>query len=125
MGSLMDTGEAILGLSQSEKIKIGLISLAQSLDVLDSLPVEEKRGAERMMKVFLAATINEVRLAGTLVPQEGWKELDTLLERALVMIESGVAQEAMIHISRALSLATNISQRAMTSLGDRGLLSLR
>jgi hypothetical protein len=118
----MKRSEAILAFSQSEKIKAGLISVAQALEVIQGLPPDEKKGAERVTGVFLAMTAHEVRLAGTLIPGEEWKGIEALLERAQVMADSGVAQEGMIHLSRALSLVANVAQKAMSFLKEEGLL---
>jgi hypothetical protein len=118
----MKRSEAILAFSQSEKIKAGLISVAQLLEVIQGLPPEEKKGAERVLGILLSMTANEVRLAENLHPGEDWKGIEALIERALVMADSGVAQEGMIHLSRALSLVTNVAQRAMIFLKEEGLL---
>ncbi|MBN1106773.1 MAG: hypothetical protein JXL84_25445 [Deltaproteobacteria bacterium] len=118
----MKKSEAILAFSQSDKIKAGLISVAQLLDVIQGLPAGEKKGAERVTGILLTMTAHEVRLAENLLPGEDWKGIESLIERAQVMVASGVAQEGMIPLSRALSLVTNVAQKAMSFLKEEGLL---
>lgn len=118
----MKTNEAILAFSQSEKIKAGLIWLGQSVEFLQSLPEEEKRGGERTIKLLLAMIGHEVSLARSLAPHEEWGGIENLIERSLVMLDSGVGQEATMHISKALSRVTNIGQQSMGFLKEKNLL---
>lgn len=118
----MNTPQAIMAFSQSEKIKTGLISLSQVLEVLPHLSPEEKRGAERVFRMFLSALMQEVRLAGTLAGPGEWEEMESLMDRALVMMESGVAEEGLIHLTRAVSKVTTVGQRSMAFLKEGGYL---
>lgn len=115
--------EAILAFAQSEKIKSGLISVTQALEILPALLPEERAGAEKVIRLFLGMTTQELSLA-RIVAREGWdwEELAALLERALVMADSGVGQEASVLLARAISLTTTVGQRAMTFLKQEGLL---
>ena len=114
--------DAILALAQSEKIKAGLIWTSQTIDVSWGLPEEQKKGAERTVQVFLNMISREIALARTVTGNESWDGIDGHIEKALTMISSGVAQEAVVHLSRALSLVTNIAQQSMLLLKEQDLL---
>jgi hypothetical protein len=115
--------EAILAFAQSEKIKSGLISITQALEVLQALSPEERMGAEKVVRLFLGMTMQELVLARALASEDcDWDELASLLERALVMADSGVAGEAAVLLARAVSLVTTVGQRAMVFLKEEGLL---
>jgi hypothetical protein len=118
----MNTSQAIMAFSQSEKIKAALISLSQVLEVLPHISPEERRGAERVFRMLLSAVIQEVRLAKTLAGPGEWEEVESLIDRALVMMDSGVAEEGLIHLTRAVSKVTTVGQRSMAFLKDGGLL---
>jgi len=87
------TDEAILAFSQSEKIKAGLIWSTTGLELLEGLPLDEKKGAQRIIN-----------------------------SRAIAMLESGVPGEAIPQLSRALSKVTNIGQQTMSLLKEKELL---
>ena len=59
----MNSSEAIMAFSQSEKIKSGLITIASSLELFKNLPQEEKRGAARIIYMDLSMLGHEVGLA--------------------------------------------------------------
>jgi len=118
----MESDKAIMAFSQSEKIKTGLIWILQTIELLEGLSDEGKKGGERVVSTLLQMIGHEIRLAGALVAGEPWEEIEPFLHRATVMVDSGVAREAGIHLSRALSKVTNIGQRAMTCLRQKGLL---
>jgi hypothetical protein len=44
------------------------------------------------------------------------------MDRALVMMDSGVGEEGLIHLARAISKVTTIAHRTMTLLKEEGLL---
>ena len=118
----MQTREAILSFSQSEKIKAGIIWLTQALEMLHALPEKNRRNAERVTHVFLSAMLRDVHLSARLSGDEAWRDAEKNIDMALVMLDSGVAQESTYHITRALGSVTTIGQRAMTYLKDEGLL---
>ncbi|MCP4690173.1 MAG: hypothetical protein GY859_19125 [Desulfobacterales bacterium] len=118
----MKNQEAVMAFSQSEKIKAGLIWVSSSLEVLVALPEPEKIGAEKMIKLTIGMLADEVRLAGKLTNEDHWGEADKHMDKALVMINSGVAHDAGFHLTRALSQVTTIGQRAMTFLRERDLI---
>jgi hypothetical protein len=118
----MKSNEAIMAFSQSEKIKAGLIMIAGSLELLKNLPEEEKRGASRIIYMDLSMLGHEVGLARVVTGYEEWNEVERFLNKALVMFDSGIGEEALIHLSRALSKVTNIGQQSMSYLKETGLL---
>jgi hypothetical protein len=118
----MNSNEAIMAFSQSEKIKTGLIMIAGSLELLRSLAGEEKRGASRIIYMDLSMLGHEVGLAKIVTGHEEWNEVERFLNKALVMFDSGIGEEALIHVSRALSQVTNIGQQSMSYLKQINLL---
>ncbi len=111
-----------MAFSQSEKVKAGLIWISSALEVLVALPESDKIGAEKMIKLIIGMLADEVRLAGKLLSEEHWAEADKHIDKAMVMINSGVAHDAGFHLTRALSQVTTIGQRAMTFLRDQELI---
>jgi hypothetical protein len=53
---------------------------------------------------------------------DAWDEIEKTIEKALVMINSGVAAESVVHLTQALSRITSIGHRSMTVLREKGLL---
>ena len=111
-----------MAFSQSEKVKAGLIMVAGSLELLKNLPEEEKRGASRVIYMDLSMLGREVGLARMITGHEEWNEVERFLNKAIVMFDSGIGEEALIHVSRALSKVTNIAQQSMLFLKEAGLL---
>jgi glutaminase len=118
----MDTKEAILAFSQSEKIKAGIIWISQSLELLARLPEKNRKSAERLAHVFLNLMLRDVHIARRVTAESEWREVEKNIDLALVMLDSGVAQESTYHLTRALSSVTDIGQRSMSFLRDKGLL---
>jgi len=118
----MNSSEAIMAFSQSEKIKSGLIMVAGSVDLLKNLPGEDRRGASRIIYMDLSMLVHEVGLAKVVAGHEDWEELERFLNKAIVMFDSGIGEESLIHVARALSKVTNIGQQSMSSLKESGLL---
>jgi flagellin-specific chaperone FliS len=118
----METNEAIMAFCQSEKIKAGLIWTSQTIELVLGLPEEQKKGAEKTVHVLLNMVSQEISLAKALARHEAWSEAEPHIEKALIMINSGVSHEAGIHLSKALSKITNIGQQSMSLLQERHLL---
>ena len=118
----METREAILSFSQSEKIKAGIIWLSQALEMVGGLPEKGRRNAERVAHVFLSAMLRDVHLSARLSGDETWREAEKNIDMALVMLDSGVARESTYHITRALGSITAIGQRSMAYLKKEGLM---
>jgi hypothetical protein len=118
----MKTNEAVTAFSQSEKVKAGLIWVSQILEHLQGMPGEQRKGGESVARILLGMVAQEMALAKILAPIGYWQDAEGHLEKAVVMVESGVAEEALLHLSRALSKVTNIAQESMSLLKESGLL---
>ena len=118
----MNVQEAIMAFSQSEKIKSGLIWASQALEMLSGLPDTEKQGAEKIIKAIIDMIAHEIRLARGVAGHAAWYDIEKPLEQAVVMINSGVAPESVVHLTRALSRVTGIGHTSMSFLKERGLL---
>ena len=118
----MDTKEAIFAFSQSEKIKAGIIWISQALEMLARLPEKNRKSAERLAHVFLNLMLRDVHIAGRVTGEPEWQEIEKNIDLALVMLDSGVAQESTYHLTRALSSVTDIGQRSMSYLRNKGLI---
>ncbi|MBN1850279.1 MAG: hypothetical protein JW932_17035 [Deltaproteobacteria bacterium] len=114
--------KAIMAFSQSEKVKTGIIWASQSLSLLHGLPGAERKGAERIVTTLINMIIQEVKLAEVVSGDDRWKGIASQIEKSIMMIDSGVGEEAVNHLSRALSFVTNIGQQSMLLLRDKGLL---
>jgi hypothetical protein len=118
----MEINEAIMAFAQSEKIKAGLIWISQTLELLRGLPEGEKKGGEKMIHALLGMVGHELSLAKAVVGHEQWHEIESYIEKAVIMVNSGVGQEGTIHLSKALSKVTNIGQQSMSLLKEESLL---
>ena len=118
----MDTKEAILAFSQSEKAKAGLLMAAQLLELLNGLPDHEKHTAERFLRPLIGMISNEIHLSKKMTSSDSWSAVEKSLNAALVMLNSGVPSEATYHIVQAISAATTIGQRSMEFLLSQKLL---
>jgi len=118
----MDSQEAIMGFSQSEKIKSGLIWASQTLQLLDGLSGGERVGGAKTAGALVGMISHEIMLMQNISGDSAWEEMQKDLENAGVMIDSGVPGEAIVHLTRALSKSTSVANRSMTYLKDEGLL---
>ena len=118
----MNTQEAIIAFSQSEKIKSGLIWMSQTLEMYTGLPGTDRQGAGQVIKTIVGMIAHEVHLAEKITKDPAWHDVEKHIDMALIMINSQVVQESGFHLTRALSQVTGIGQRAMTVLKEEGLL---
>ena len=118
----MEIDEAIMAFSQSEKIKAGLISISQVLEVLKGLAEGEKMGGEKIISVLLGMIDHEIKLSRAVTRHKAWDDVEPYIDKATVMVNSGVGHEATAHLSKALSKVTTIGQQSMTILKEKGLL---
>ncbi|MCP4748273.1 MAG: hypothetical protein GY874_19370 [Desulfobacteraceae bacterium] len=118
----MQTKQAILSFSQSEKVKSALICCSQSAQIIEHLQPEQQAGAIRLLQAMLGQITNEIHLANQVSGDMIWLEVDKKLNNARVMIDSGVPWEATHHFTQALSQVNRIGQQAMTRLMESGLL---
>ena len=118
----MSAQEAIMAFSQSEKIKAGLIWVSQAIELASGSAEFERQGAERVLKAIIEMIVQEIGLARKVAGGEVWEEVERPIDRALVMINSGVPLESVVHLTQALSKVTNIGQRSMSVLKDHKLI---
>lgn len=118
----MDTRASILALSQSEKIKAGLIWVSQAIEMITGLPEQNREGAEKLVIALVGMVSSEIQLGRQIAPHDGWEAALKHINTATVMLHSHVVHDAPFHLSRALSQVTNVGQAAMTRLGEAGLL---
>ena len=118
----MDTQKAITALSQSEKIKAGIVWATHLVSLAADLPRHEKSGIEKSIKLLINMIGHESVLARRVTGDKEWIDVEKDIDMALVMVNSGVAHEAAYHLSQALSQVTTIGSRCMTFLIDKGLL---
>ncbi|RJQ86887.1 MAG: hypothetical protein C4519_01425 [Desulfobacteraceae bacterium] len=119
----METRQAIISFSQSEKIKSGLIWCSQCVHILQNLPAPEQQGALRLLQALVAMIGSEAQVSRQASQDPVWSEVDKILNNARIMIDSGVGHEVDYHFTQALSQVNRIGQRAMTHLMDKGLLT--
>ena len=118
----MEINQAIMAFSQSEKIKTGIICASQSLQLLAGLPFPENEGARKVIRMNIDMMCQEIHLAGNLSGDNAWDGIKKIIQKAIVMIDSGVANESVVHLTQALSQTTSIGHRSMTFLKEKGLL---
>ncbi len=118
----MEINQAIIAFSQSEKVKSSLIGTSQSLELLAGLPMSEKEGARKVIKMNIDMIRQEIQLAKNVSGDVSWDDIDKTVQKAVVMIDSGVAPESVVHLTQALSQVTTIGHRSMSVLREKGLL---
>jgi hypothetical protein len=118
----MNISEAILSFSQSEKIKSGLIWAIHLSQMRESIPHNQRNGAEKIIETLVDMIGHEIQLTGNMVQEKAWNEAGQSIDMALVMIRSKVPEEASFHLTNAISCVTSLGQRAMTYLKDKGCL---
>ena len=114
--------KAIMAFSQSEKVKAGIIWASQAVNLLQGCSETEKRGGEKVINVLINMISQEVKLAVSLSGDNRWEGIGPHFEKAVAMIDSGVSEEATVHLSKALSMVTNIGQQSMLFLKEKDLL---
>lgn len=118
----METSEAILAFSQSEKIKEGILWASNTLSMLDGLHESEKKGAEKVIHALINMIDQEIKLARIVSKMKEWDDVEPHMDKAVLMVNSGIGREAVEHLSKALSMVTTIGQRAMSALKDKELI---
>ena len=118
----MNVKAAIMAFAQSEKIKSGLIWASNGIELLEGLSMPERSGAENVVRGLINMVFHEVGISKNVAEDGIWNEVEKNMEQALVMLNSGVASESLVHLTQALSKVTSIGHRSMTFLKDEGLL---
>jgi hypothetical protein len=118
----MNVQHAIMTFAQSEKLKSGIIWASSSVERLQGFLSNDQQGAITAIRTFVEMIVREVHLAKRYSSEETWLEVEKHVDMAMVMIDSGVPQEATFHLTRALTQVTSISHRSMKILKEQGLL---
>jgi hypothetical protein len=118
----MQVNQAIIAFSQSEKLKSGILWASQIVEMYIALAESDKSGAERVLKTLINMVATEIHVAKKAAPHDIWSDAEKDMNTALVMLNSGVTQEAGFHLTQALTKVTTIGQQSMTLLTDEGLL---
>jgi hypothetical protein len=118
----MNISEAILSFSQSEKIKSGLIWASHLSEICESIPQNQRNGAEKILETLIDMIGHETRLTGNMIREKAWVEAGQSINMALVMIRSKVPEESSFHLTNAITRVTSFGQRAMIYLQDQGCL---
>lgn len=118
----MPVKDAITLFSQSEKIKVGLIWASQMIEIVLNLKEEERAGAERIVHRLLNMIIHETGIGSRIVDINQWRDIQSFVEKAITMINSGVPEEAIYHLTKALSKTTNFGSKALSSLKKKRLM---
>ena len=118
----MNVKTAIMAFAQSEKIKSGLIWASNGIELMEGLSMAERSGAENVVRGLINMVFHEVGISKNVAEDSIWNEVEKNMEQALVMLNSGVASESLVHLTQALSKVTSIGHRSMTFLQDQGLL---
>lgn len=118
----MKVNEIIMVFSQSEKIKAGLIWVSQVIQLLNDLPEPEKQGSEKTCSAMIGMILHEIQVGKNITGDVSWDEVIRHIDRGAIMINSGVASEAVVHLTQALSQVTSLGHRSMSYLKEEGLL---
>ncbi|HAO20940.1 MAG: hypothetical protein BWK80_44590 [Desulfobacteraceae bacterium IS3] len=115
----MNIREAVIAFSQSEKIKSALIWVSNAVQ---SLQPADLPGGEKIITLFAEMAAAEFHVARRMAPDERWANAQRSMDTALVMLHSGAAQDAVFHLTKALSEVTGVAQQAMSLLKDQEIL---
>jgi hypothetical protein len=121
-GGNMNISEAILSFSQSEKIKSGLIWAIHLSEMRESIPQNQRSGADKFLETLIDMIGHEIQLTRNMIQEKAWHEAEQSVNTALVMIRSKVPEESSFHLTNAISRVTSLGQRAMTYLKDQGCI---
>ncbi len=118
----MNTQQAIMAFSQSEKIKAGIIWISSLLELLGGLLGPEKQGGQQTILTLSNMVFQEIQLARNITGDREWENIMKDMDQALNMIHSGVGSESVTLLTKALSKVTNIGQQSMMYLRENKLL---
>jgi hypothetical protein len=118
----MDVRSAVIAYAQSEKVKTGLIWISQLAEMTKGLKGEQRITGENMILNMINFIGNEINLAQKVTHDQSWQEIEKNIEKARVMIQSGIFEEVTWHLTQALSQTTGIGQKSMTFLMEKKLI---
>lgn len=105
-----------------ERMKASLMIGTQLAMVVEGLAEYEQGGASKVFSIFLRSLYRDIGRGHKISPQQEWAQIREALDSGLVMVDSRVGHGSMDSLSRAISYATTISDRAMSFLKEKGLL---
>jgi hypothetical protein len=118
----MDTRTAVIAYGQSEKIKSGLIWISQLAEMVSGLRGEQRIAGESIIQHLIGFIASEANLAKKIAHDHAWEEIETHIEKARVMLHSGVLEEVTRHLTQALSRTTGIGQKSMSFLIEHKMM---
>ena len=118
----MTPRQAVAAFSLSDKVKSGLIWATGCIQQAAGLEGPARQGARLVAETLLGMVLAEALCAHRLTGDPTWDDAVRAMDKAQVMIRSGVPQEAPYHLTNALSQVTRIGQRAAETLNRQGLL---
>jgi len=119
---MIKSRQAIASFALSDKIKSGLIWASAACDQAAGFEGLARQGAVAVAEHLLSMVLNETVLVRQASGDADWDEAVRLMDKARVMIRSGVPAEASFHLTRALSVVTRIGRQAGEALRRQGLL---
>lgn len=117
-----DVKRAVSAYAQSEKVKSGLIWICQVSEQVSVMEGAARKQGTTLLKTLVHLVIGESDLAGNVTGDRRWYEIGKIINKALVMINSGVPQETGYHLTKALTRVTYIGGQAATILQENDLL---
>lgn len=118
----MDARTAVIAYGQSEKIKSGLIWISQLAEMVNGLRGEQRIAGESIIQNMIGFIAAEAGLAKKIAHDHNWEEIEKDIEKARVMLHSGVFEEVTWHLTQALSRTTGIGQKSMSYLIEQKLM---
>lgn len=118
----METREAILDFTYSEKMKSGLIIGTALLDQLDSLKDLEHSGGVKVFVWYLEGLLREIRIGENVLGLGHYSELERKVMEVIGRVQMSQYQEARSSFSEAISLATTSCQASMGFLIEKRLI---
>lgn len=112
---------AVAVYAQSEKIKSGLIWVCQVADQVVAMDNPGRQQGVAVLKTLARMVADESGLAARISGDARWHDIGRRIEKALVMISSGVPQETGFHLTQALTRVTRIGGQAAAVLEQNGL----
>ena len=116
----MNIPEAIVSFSQSEKIKSGLLWAIQLSQMRQSIPENQRNGADQFLETLIDMIGHEVQILKNMVREKAWEDAAKSINMALVMIRSRVPEESSFHLTQAITRVTSLGQRALSFLKEQG-----
>jgi hypothetical protein len=112
---------AVAAYAQSEKVKSGLIWTCQIADQVAAMQGPGRQQGLILLQTLAHMVADESDLAGRITGDRLWHEIREKINKAIVMIKSGVPQETGFHLTQALTRVTRMGGQAASLLKENGL----